>query len=160
MSDVLEVRLIDAITQYLENSGELPKHQTVRYTRPVAVLPDDGDVLCVWLLGKESRPLTTDNDDSTISIGVSYQVPAVARAETLMVDPRRTKALLTTVHILQRRLQILFQEGWLQATGTDIPEAYDGFVANIDYTPPTRLETGLVEGYALTVRVLCQERRS
>jgi hypothetical protein len=123
------------------------------------VIPDDCPLLCVWLLAKESAPYTTDNDDSKISVGVSWQVEAVDRAETLMENPARSKATLEDVNRIQAALRDIFQRGWLAATGGDIPEAYDGALINVDYTPPTSLETGLVEGYALTVRVMCQERR-
>ena len=159
MTDALEIRLIDVITAHCESDASLPAHQTVKYTRPVVVLPDDCPLLCVWLVAKESAPYTTDNDDSKISIGVSWQVEAVDRAETLMEDPKRSKETISAVFRLQAALRDIFQRGWLAATGTDIPEAYDGALVNVDYTPPTSLETGLVEGYALTVRVLCQERR-
>jgi len=109
-------------------------------------------------MNKDSAPRTTDNDDAVISIGVSYQVEAVARATTLVDDPDKSRQLIRNCLAIQAALRDLFQRGWAAVT-TDIPEAYDGFFANADYTPPTSLETGLVEGYAMTARVLVQERR-
>lgn len=160
MTDDLEIRLIDTITQYLNNSGDLPQHSTVIYTRPVVVLPEDCPLMCVWLLAKEAAPRTTDEDDALISIGISWQIEAVARAETLRESPERSREALGATLTIQRLMRALFQHGWAQVASQDIPEAYDGWVANADYTPPTSLETGLVEGYALTVRVMVLENRS
>lgn len=159
MSDDLEIRIIDTITDYLNEHAGLNRHQTVKYRRPVAVLPESCPVLCVWLIQKASQPLTTDNDDSLITIGVSWQVARVERAETLQNDARKDRELLKQTLALERLLRDIFQRGWVGATGVDIPEAYDGFFAGADYTPPSSMETGVVEGYALTVRVMCQERR-
>jgi hypothetical protein len=124
------------------------------------VLPEDCPILCVWLMGKSSAPRTTDNDDSIMSIGVSWQVEAVGRAETLMEDQERSRATLGAILAIQRRIRLLFQKGWAEVAPENIDEAYDGFLAEVDYTPPSALDTGLVEGYALTVRVMCLEPRT
>lgn len=159
MAEDLEVRIIDQLTKVVERAPSMPRHKTVKYRRPVVVLPTDCPLLCVWLLAKEAAPRTTDNDDSLISIGVSWQVEAVERAEKLVDDPKKSVELLKTVLEIQGQVRHLFQSGWAEVAEQDIPEAYDGWLAGVDYTPPTSLETGLVEGYAATVRVMALERR-
>lgn len=154
LDEDLEIRIIDGIVEYIDASGRMPTHDTVRYTRPVAVFPEDCPLLCVWLLNKGTAPRTTNYYDNVISIGLSYQVEAVERAETLKENPERSIELLRVMGILQKLMRTLGKDGDLGAT---CPEAYELYPADVDYTPPTSLETGLVEGYAMTIRVMTQE---
>lgn len=148
----LEIRIIDAITADLNNNAGLPKHQTVRYTRPVVVVPEDCPLLCVWLVGKRMTPRTTEDVDSIITIGVSWQVWVEETIATLQENPERSKDMLKVLASLQQRIRTIWREGW------DIPEAYEIWPDSVDYVPSSSLETGLVQGYAMTVRVGVQEQ--
>lgn len=150
--DDLQIRIIDAITSDLNSSAALPQHQTVKYTRPVVVIPEDCPLLCVWLVGKRMTPRTTEDFDNIITIGVSWQVWVESTISTLKEDPRRSMEMLKVMARLEQRIRTLWREGW------SIPEAYEIWPDSVDYVPSSAIETGLVQGYAMTVRVGVQEQ--
>lgn len=154
MSEDLEVRVIDAIAEDINGHAGLPKHETVRYARPLVVLPADCPILCVWLLQKAMAPRTTNYFDSTIAVGVSWQVWTERESQTLQEDEPRRKKMLKDMLAIQARIRYLGVHGLSEEIG----EAYEFLPVGVDYTPPSSLDTGLVEGYAMTVHVNVQER--
>lgn len=153
MSEDLEVRLVDTIASEINGNVDLPDHSTVRYGRPLVVLPDDCPLLCVWLLQKAMVPRTTNYFDSTIAIGVSWQVWTEREIESLQEDEERRKRTLKEMLRIQARIRYMGVHGLSEEIG----EAYEFLPVGVDYTPPSSLETGLVEGYAMTVHVNVQE---
>ena len=157
MSDYdLEIRIIDALTESLEHYADLPRHKTVRYRRPYAVLPEDCPLLCVWLMEKTFTPITTNTFDSAINIGISWQEQAVIEAQTLADNPRKAKELLEIMGRIQQHVRDLSVGDWSRSGGS-VDEAYQLYPVRTDYFPPMSIETGLVEGYLMTVRVNAQE---
>lgn len=155
MSEDLEVRLVDALVDEIKNNAELSTPKSiVKYGRPVAVFPKDCPVLCVWLIGKAISPVTTNYVDGQISIGISWQVGAPDRVEQLKVNEERRRKTLKEMLSIQARMRWLHVHGF----GATISECYELIPLGVDYLPPTSLETGLVEGYAMTVRADVQER--
>lgn len=154
MSEDLEVRIIDQIAADIDSNAGLPKHETVRYARPLVVLPDDCPILCVWLLQKAMAPRTTNYYDSVIAVGVSWQVWTERESQTLQEDEPRRKKMLKDMLAIQARVRYLGIHGLSE----NIDEAYEFLPVGVDYTPPSSLDTGLVEGYAMTVHVNVQER--
>lgn len=157
-NDSLEVRVIDAITDYLEGISEIPEHKTVRYKRPIMVIPgEDTPLLSVWLMAKGATPRGTNSYDSALMVGISWQDECVERAVDLMQDPEKYKAELRIMATIQQAIRNLSvgalgaSPGHIDAVG--VPEAHTIYPMTVDFLPPISLETGLVEGYAMTVEV-------
>lgn len=154
MSEDLEVRIIDAVAADINTNAGLPQHTTVRYARPIIVVPNDCPILCVWLLQKAMSARTTNYFDSTVAVGVSWQVWTEGEILTLREDEGRRKRTLKEMLAIQARIRYLGVHGLSEEIG----EAYEFLPVGVDYTPPSSLDTGLVEGYAMTVHVNVQER--
>lgn len=149
----VEVDIIDAIAADINSNAELPNHTTVRYGRPLVVLPSDCPILCVWLLQKAMVARTTNYFDSSIAVGVSWQVWTEREVLTLKEDEARRRKTLKDMLRIQARIRYLGVHGLSEEIGA----AYEFLPVGVDYTPPSSLDTGLVEGYAMTVHVNVQE---
>jgi len=147
----LEIRVVDALADYLENDAELPRHDVVKYRRPLAVLPDDCPLLCIWLIDKAFRPLTTNFFNGSMNLGISWQQASVMEAQTLRDNPKLAKELLEAIGRIQQSVRNVAVKGW------DVLEAYQVYPMRVDYFQSMPVDTGLVEGYLMTVRVDVQE---
>ena len=140
--------LVNGIVEELDGLSGLPHHSTIKYRRPYAVLPGDCPLLCVWLVTKSLRLITTEMFESTFTIGVSWQVESVESSQTLIVDEEKQEELLESVELIEEKLREM------GLRGSPVPglTAYELFPVSTDYIP-AEVETGLVEGYLVSVVV-------
>lgn len=152
----LEIEIVDKLSAFLADNVDLPPYTLQKYRRPRAVLPDDCPLLTIWLVHKGMLAATTNNFDSRINIGISWQIDATDRATTLEEDEDAARDLLRQVGEIQHWIRYLGVHGWPE--GETISEAYEVLPLSVDYLPPMALETGLIEGYAMTVQVAVVEQ--
>lgn len=170
----VEFRIVDAMVQDFLDHGELDTHEdgtltVVKYRRPVAVFPSDCPMLCVWLLDKTFGQPTNLKSHDPISIGVSWQEEAVERAETLIAPgedeaqgyaaTERAESLIRNLKHLERRVRSLAGFDGYESSPhlVNVPELDMILPRDWDYLPPQAVDTGLVEGYAMTVEVTVVE---
>jgi hypothetical protein len=146
----LASRIIDAMVDDFE-LAELPRHNTTRYKVPAAILPEDCPLLVVRLISKASGPMTVKERMGQITVEVSWHEEAVERAETLMDDPDAARSQLDAIEVLEQRVWLM--ERATQETQFDVPEANRVMTAAVNYQRGQPVETGLVEGYAMTVQI-------
>lgn len=153
----LHVRIIDAIANDIENTADLPDHTVVKYERPWAVFPENCPLACYWLQRKVLAPMGTNRWDSAVIIGISWQWAAVEEMQTLVENPEHTKENLMVMGRIERRIKVLASmqgdPGVPMPIQFDVPEAYQVLPAEMDFIPPSSIETGLVKGYAMGVQV-------
>lgn len=152
----LEIRVIDELAAALDNTADLPKHKTCKYRRPLIVIPEDCPLLTVALINKPMTPVTTNLFDAGLLIGVTWQIEAVKEAQTLIDNPKKSKELLEAMGKIQQCMRDLAVGHWSLQGGV-VDEAYQLWPLQVDYMPPGNVETGLVEGYLMSVRVSVQE---
>lgn len=150
MSTDLTIEVIDAIANEIGSISGLPRHTEVRYRRPVAVFPEDCPLLCIWPMGKNLVLRTTEWYDASYTIGVSWQEPAVNRATQLSDDPEGAKALLHALGLIEEKLRTL---GRSTTPLEAVPAVHGLYPSSVTYLPGPEMETGLVEGYVVTVQV-------
>lgn len=130
----------------LDANAGLPSHLLVKYRRPRAVRPEDCPLLCVWLQDKTTNPQTTERFDSVLVVGISWQVEAVQEAVTLVEDDAVAEALIDALERIEERIRVWSREG------VGVLEAWQITPSGAEYLP-ANLQQGLVEGYAVGVRV-------
>lgn len=155
MTDNLYRDIIDALVDVYEGLP-LAAHNVVKYRRPVVTMPEDCPLLTVFVLSEDIQPRTTVGMDTMIAVGVTWQEAAVDSAQTLKENPERSVSLLNAMQQLKRATWDLNKqvEEWV------IPGAYEVQPMSVAYSEPRTyqsLDTGLVEGYSLTVRVTVEE---
>jgi hypothetical protein len=132
------------------NDAELPPHNTVRHRRPVIVLPQDCPLLVVWFQASQYAPRTTERYDRTVTVGVSWQQSAIEQVRTLQFDENLAKGLADNIGMIEQRL---IAYAVRSDPLPDVPQVYEMFPAGTTYSPGPELETGLVEGYIVTVQL-------
>jgi len=145
--------LIDAIAADLDAESGLPRHQTIRYRRPIAILPEDCPLLVVWLMEKDSAPQTTVRFDSVLRLGVSWHEETVEQAKTLVVDEEAASSLMDAIEAIEARAR-----SWATSGLTNGPDgAWELLPRRVEYIPPGEGSTGLTEGYGLMVEARITE---
>lgn len=144
----LAQRIIDNIAADLDQ--RLPAHVTVRYRRPVVILPTDCPLLCVWLDNKVVAPQTTENFDSVFVIGVSWHREAVEKVETLVRDPELQVRLLNELQLIEDRIKVWARDG------IGVHEAWQVLPDGVQYAGGIP-QSAMVEAYALGVSVRVTE---
>lgn len=156
----LEIRIIDGLALDIEENADLPEHGIVLYKRPISVFPDDCPLLTIWLLQEQYAPLGTYKLNMAIGVGISWQEQAVDKAEELINDPEGAKSQLVNIGKIRHRVRALaglVNDPAQKAYLPGVPELDILFPHGIDFQPPASLETGLVEGYAMTVEAQVEE---
>jgi hypothetical protein len=144
----VEERVVEAIGLDLDLNAGLDAHDTLLYRRPRAVMPEDCPLLCVWWDSKDIDFLTTQKFHYSLAIGVSWQEETVEEAQTLMRDDVIARSLIRNIHKCEKRIEHIAINGW------DIAPAWELLPQGTEYT---RMEEGLVEGYAFVVQVAVSE---
>lgn len=142
--------IVDAITTDLNANAGLPTHDTVKYRRPRAIMPDDCPLLIVWLQQKIPTPVETENFDGTISVGVSWHVEAVDEALTLQNDDATATALIDALERIEGRIR------YLAKNGLGVEAAWNVAPGESLYLPP-EMAQGMTEGYATETLVTVTE---
>lgn len=133
--------LVDAVADDLDANAGLPDHDTIRYRRPRAIMPDDCPLLVVWFASKDVslEAGTTDRFDKAYSIGVSYHVETVAEAQSLVNDPEMSKELMTVLEAIEARSH------YLSTNGVGVSPVYQVLPGSSVYMAP-EMKDALVEG--------------
>jgi hypothetical protein len=168
----VEVRVIDMLIADLNAHADLPAHNTVYYRRPAAVLPEDCPLLCVYLMTKGYQGPVNLGTYDPMAIGITWQEEGIERAET-MFGPgegdfegaeRRlydARDLLRNMKRIEERIRRLAGFGGFEPEDVpqhpEIPELDSILPQAMNYMPAQSIETGLVEGYAMTVEVTVHE---
>lgn len=162
-TDVLAAKIVLALSQDLQNEVEWPqKFNVVELRRPPIVTPEMCPLLCVWLMQKAFAPRTTNSFQSVIAVGVTWQT-ASPDIDDLLAHPEDSLTLLGTMDGIEQRIRALSLASISTGIGLKLddeflPPVTDLIPSSIDYMPPTSLDTGLVEGYAMTVHALVTEK--
>lgn len=159
-SDVV-IRIVEGLAQDIDEFAGLDPHQTIRFKRPAVVLPSDCPLLCVWLLEEEYQNSGSFRLEEGIALGISWQEAVTEKARTLIDDPESAKSQLVAIAKIKARVRKM---GALVGNPSDdvylpgVPEVDFVIPVRTDYVPATEtVDTGLVEGYAMTVRVFVRE---
>lgn len=166
----VETRVIDGIIADLNNNAGLPEHSTVYYRRPAAVLPENCPLLCVWMIRKVFGNPTNLSTYDAMEIGITWQVDATERALTLFgpgegdeegAEDRLWEAreLFQDMKRIENRIRMLagFAGYDVSPVIPGVPEMDTILPGGVNYIPAESIETGLVEGYAMTVEVTVHE---
>jgi hypothetical protein len=142
--------VIDAVTLDLDTHAGLPKHATVRYRRPRAIMPDDCPLLVVWPITKSPTPQTTEVFDSVIQVAASWHVETVEEAQTLIDDEALSLELINAIEMIEARIR------HMSINGIDVEQAWEVLPSDVLYLPP-EMQAGLVEGYHASIVVRATE---
>jgi hypothetical protein len=152
----LPVRIIDAITQFVEDHTELPTHTTVKYRRAF-LTPKEMPCLNVYPVSKAMAPRGTNNLDAVNFISVSWFESGVRETKQLKADPNLGASLLTHVSMIEQTLMDLWTSGW--PLDYPVDAAYECQPVSVDWQPPFDVAAGLVEGYSVAVQVMTIQSR-
>lgn len=146
----VEIDVIDALVADIEANADLPEHNTVKYRRPLAIVPEDCPLLVVWLvIGRPTRS-TNVTFDSVLTVGVSWHVETVEQAQTLIEDPAKSAELLVALGKIRARVRELSR------TTLGVEHAWEVLPSDTTYLPP-EMQQGFTEGYGHEVLVQVTE---
>jgi hypothetical protein len=167
--EALSIRIIDALERVINSSPVLPPHNTIRYKRPLIVLPHHCPLMCIYPVQKVFAAETAIYWDTAYAFGISWQEAKVEEVETLIADPEHNKSLLRTVAEIEDIVMNMSLGGDLglqverveldDGSGREADNAYAVYPVGIDLSDPIGVEEALVEGYALTVEVDATQTR-
>lgn len=145
----LAQEIIDRLAEEIE-ALDLPDHDTVLYRRPKSILPENTPMLVIWLQGKVPNPVTTQWFDGLYTIGISWHQESVDESESQEMDTDLSVDLMDRIGQIEAAVRSLSITGW------DVEGAWELTPGETTYSEPLR-ESGVTEGYALTVLVRVTE---